>query len=96
VSRRRLAGRECGHGPQVRFGLSLPGYGDGVDAAVVADWAVDAERAGRDGFFLWDHLFAFGSGPMAFPCIEGRMSAAALTVVTEARAEGTHHRGSPF
>jgi hypothetical protein len=55
----------------VRFGLSLPGYGDGVDAAVVADWAVDAERAGRDGFFLWDHLFAFGSGPI--PVVDPRI-----------------------
>jgi len=29
------------------WGLSLPGFGDGVDAAVVADWAVAAERAPR-------------------------------------------------
>jgi hypothetical protein len=30
----------------MRFGLSLPCFGDGVSAAVVADWAVAAERAG--------------------------------------------------
>ena len=48
----------------MRFGLSLPCFGPGVDAAVVADWAVAAERAGWDGFFLWDHLFAFQPGPV--------------------------------
>jgi alkanesulfonate monooxygenase SsuD/methylene tetrahydromethanopterin reductase-like flavin-dependent oxidoreductase (luciferase family) len=48
----------------VRFGLSLPCFGRGVDAAVVADWAVAAEQAGWDGFFLWDHLFAFEPGPV--------------------------------
>ena len=48
----------------MRFGLSLPCFGRGVDAAVVADWAAAAERAGWDGFFLWDHLFAFEPGPV--------------------------------
>src|SRR3712207_9525291 len=44
--------------------MSLPCFGTGVDAAVVAGWAVAAERAGWDGFFLWDHLFAFDDGPV--------------------------------
>jgi alkanesulfonate monooxygenase SsuD/methylene tetrahydromethanopterin reductase-like flavin-dependent oxidoreductase (luciferase family) len=35
-----------------------------VDAAEMADLAVAAERAGWDGFFLWDHLFAFEPGPV--------------------------------
>src|SRR5829696_6828012 len=48
----------------MRFGVSLPNFGSGVDAAVVLDWAVAAERAGWDGFFLWDHLFAFADGPV--------------------------------
>nr|WP_255523669.1 LLM class flavin-dependent oxidoreductase [Terrabacter sp. MAHUQ-38] len=30
----------------------------------MADWAVAAERAGWDGFFLWDHLLAFDPGPV--------------------------------
>ncbi len=47
----------------MRFGLSLPCFGEGVSAAVVADWAVAAERAGWDGLFLWDHLFAFDARP---------------------------------
>jgi alkanesulfonate monooxygenase SsuD/methylene tetrahydromethanopterin reductase-like flavin-dependent oxidoreductase (luciferase family) len=46
----------------MRFGVSLPCFGVGVDANLVADWAARAERAGWDGFFLWDHLFAFAPG----------------------------------
>jgi alkanesulfonate monooxygenase SsuD/methylene tetrahydromethanopterin reductase-like flavin-dependent oxidoreductase (luciferase family) len=42
----------------------MPCFGNGVDAALVAEWAVVAETAGWDGFFLWDHLFAFAPGPV--------------------------------
>jgi alkanesulfonate monooxygenase SsuD/methylene tetrahydromethanopterin reductase-like flavin-dependent oxidoreductase (luciferase family) len=48
----------------MRFGVSLPCFGIGLDAAEVAHLAVLAEGAGWDGFFLWDHLFAFGPGPI--------------------------------
>ncbi|MFL5909728.1 MAG: LLM class flavin-dependent oxidoreductase [Gaiellaceae bacterium] len=46
----------------MRFGVSVPCFGNGVDAALVAEWAGAAEAAGWDGFFLWDHLFAFPAG----------------------------------
>ena len=49
---------------RMRMGLSMPNFGHGLDARRVADWAVSAERAGWDGFFLWDHVFAFGPGPI--------------------------------
>src|SRR3954463_12283688 len=48
----------------MRFGVSLPNFGTGVDAAAVAEWARAAETAGWDGLFLWDHLFAFAEGPV--------------------------------
>ena len=48
----------------MRHGVSVPCFGVGLDAALVARWARDAEGAGWDGFFLWDHLFAFSSGPV--------------------------------
>ncbi len=48
----------------MRFGVSLPNFGTGVEAATVADWARAAEAAGWDGLFLWDHLFAFDDGPV--------------------------------
>ena len=48
----------------MRYGVSLPCFGTGLDAGLVADWATAAESAGWDGFFLWDHLFAFAPGPV--------------------------------
>ncbi len=48
----------------MRHGLSVPCFGTGLDAARVAAWARAAEDAGWDGFFLWDHLFAFAEGPV--------------------------------
>jgi len=40
----------------MRYGLYIPPFGDYADARVLADLARDAEEAGWDGFFLWDHL----------------------------------------
>jgi len=37
----------------VRYGLSLPPF---CSPGALVDLAVDAEAAGWDGFFLWDHL----------------------------------------
>ena len=34
----------------VRYGLSVPCFGVGVDAALLARWAAMAETAGWDGF----------------------------------------------
>ena len=48
----------------MRYGISVPCFGTGLDAAMVADWARCAEAAGWDGFFLWDHVFAFAPGPV--------------------------------
>lgn len=48
----------------MRHAVSVPCFGTGLDVALVADWAAAAESAGWDGFFLWDHLFAFAPGPV--------------------------------
>lgn len=37
----------------MKFGLSIPPF---TGAATVVDWAREAERAGWDGVFLWDHM----------------------------------------
>ena len=47
----------------MRYGVSVPNFGVGVDARVIAELAREAEEAGWDGFFLWDHLLAFSPGP---------------------------------
>lgn len=42
----------------MQFGLYLPNYGDEVSALSLAELAAEAEQAGWDGFFLWDHILA--------------------------------------
>jgi alkanesulfonate monooxygenase SsuD/methylene tetrahydromethanopterin reductase-like flavin-dependent oxidoreductase (luciferase family) len=41
---------------RVRFGLYVPNFGKCSNPLTLAEMAVDAERSGWDGFFLWDHL----------------------------------------
>ena len=40
----------------VRFGISVPNFGDLANPGVLVDLAVRAEPAGWDGFFVWDHI----------------------------------------
>jgi alkanesulfonate monooxygenase SsuD/methylene tetrahydromethanopterin reductase-like flavin-dependent oxidoreductase (luciferase family) len=40
----------------MRFGLYLPNFGAFGDARLLAELAQEAERAGWDGFFIWDHV----------------------------------------
>jgi alkanesulfonate monooxygenase SsuD/methylene tetrahydromethanopterin reductase-like flavin-dependent oxidoreductase (luciferase family) len=40
----------------VHYGLHLPLMGDYADPRVVVELAKDAEAAGWEGFFVWDHL----------------------------------------
>ena len=63
----------------LRFGLSMPNFGEGFDARAIASLASDAEEAGWDGFFLWDHLLAFSPGPV--PVVDPwiALSAAAMS-----------------
>ena len=40
----------------MRYGVNLPPFADFSDVAALAELAVEAEAAGWDGFFLWDHV----------------------------------------
>ncbi len=40
----------------MNYGLYLPNFGDESSPQAFADLAQEAESAGWDGFFLWDHL----------------------------------------
>lgn len=40
----------------MRCGLFIPNFGGFADARVLAQLALEAEDAGWDGFFLWDHV----------------------------------------
>ena len=40
----------------MRYGLYVPNFGKSSHPRTLANLAVEAEKAGWDGFFLWDHL----------------------------------------
>jgi alkanesulfonate monooxygenase SsuD/methylene tetrahydromethanopterin reductase-like flavin-dependent oxidoreductase (luciferase family) len=45
----------------MRFGLSFPPFNQFCDARLMAEMAHEAEQAGWDAFFLWDHMLFDGS-----------------------------------
>jgi alkanesulfonate monooxygenase SsuD/methylene tetrahydromethanopterin reductase-like flavin-dependent oxidoreductase (luciferase family) len=40
----------------MKFGLTMPPFGPYAEAAYLSDIAREAESAGWDGFFIWDHV----------------------------------------
>lgn len=48
----------------MRFGLDMPNFAEFADPETVVSLARDAEAAGWDGFFLWDHINVFGETPV--------------------------------
>ena len=52
--------RDRAGGGGLRRGLAVPCFAD--DPADLVELGIGAERAGLDGFFLWDHLVHSGSG----------------------------------
>jgi alkanesulfonate monooxygenase SsuD/methylene tetrahydromethanopterin reductase-like flavin-dependent oxidoreductase (luciferase family) len=54
----------------MRFGLSIPNFGDWADPRRIARLAREAEDAGWDGFFLWDHV-RFSANPACRSTIPG-------------------------
>jgi alkanesulfonate monooxygenase SsuD/methylene tetrahydromethanopterin reductase-like flavin-dependent oxidoreductase (luciferase family) len=51
----------------MRFGIDLTIFGSFSDPALLLDLAIEAESAGWDGFFLWDHILTDGRTPVADP-----------------------------
>jgi alkanesulfonate monooxygenase SsuD/methylene tetrahydromethanopterin reductase-like flavin-dependent oxidoreductase (luciferase family) len=47
----------------VQFGITIPPFGEWFDPRILAGLGKEAEDAGWDGFFLWDHLL-FGPVPV--------------------------------
>jgi len=46
--------RGCRQRP--RYGLYVPNFGRSSEPAVLTEMALEAEKSGWDGFFLWDHI----------------------------------------
>ena len=53
----------------MKFGIDLPNYGKFGDPQLLLDLGVEAEAAGWDGFFLWDHLVSGGRSPATDPWV---------------------------
>jgi alkanesulfonate monooxygenase SsuD/methylene tetrahydromethanopterin reductase-like flavin-dependent oxidoreductase (luciferase family) len=62
----------------MRYGLTIPNFGDTWHPRTLAGRACEAEDAGWDGFFLWDHVY-LGAMPHADPWI----ALAAIALATE-------------
>jgi alkanesulfonate monooxygenase SsuD/methylene tetrahydromethanopterin reductase-like flavin-dependent oxidoreductase (luciferase family) len=63
----------------MQYGIYLPPFGPCADPITLATLAADAEAAGWDGFFLWDHITSGGTLPFADPWI----ALAAIAVRTQ-------------
>ena len=55
----------------MQYAINVPNFGDYADPRLTAELAQDAEQAGWDGFFVWDHVnAAYEPGaPMADPWV---------------------------
>lgn len=65
----------------MRFGIYISNFGDYHDARVLAQLAQDAERAGWDGFFLWDHIQ--WTLPTSKPTIDPWIALTAIACATQ-------------
>jgi alkanesulfonate monooxygenase SsuD/methylene tetrahydromethanopterin reductase-like flavin-dependent oxidoreductase (luciferase family) len=63
----------------MRYGVYAPNFGTFADPHLLAELAREAERAGWDGFFLWDHILFDPPVPMADPWV----ALAAMAMTTE-------------
>lgn len=54
----------------MKFGINFPPFGELGEARALAELAHDAEEAGWDGFFVWDHMVFDPSGhPIVDPWV---------------------------
>lgn len=68
----------------MRYGIYVPNFGPYGEAAAVATLAKDAEAAGWDGLFLWDHISGWPQ-----PVVDPWVALSAAAVVTNRIRLGT-------
>ncbi len=74
---------------RLKTAVYLPNYGPFGDARAVADLARDAESAGWDGFFLWDHIAATSDAGDSLPCTDPWLALTAAAMQTTTIRLGT-------
>ncbi len=68
------------------YGVSLPPFGDFGEARALAGLASEAEEAGWDGFFIWDHMIF---DPTWHPIVDPWVGLAAVAMSTTTVRLGT-------
>jgi alkanesulfonate monooxygenase SsuD/methylene tetrahydromethanopterin reductase-like flavin-dependent oxidoreductase (luciferase family) len=68
----------------MQHGLYLPNFGPFGDARLLAGLAQDAESAGWDGFFIWDHVAAY-----RLPHVDPWVALSAIALSTDRIRIGT-------
>lgn len=71
----------------MKYAVYLPNFGDETSASALADLAAEAEAAGWDGFFLWDHMLYSKSQKMNI--IDPWIALTAVAMKTERIRFGT-------
>lgn len=72
----------------IRFGINVPNFGNSYyDPRALSDLAREAEEAGWDGFFLWDHISS--DIKWKIPFVDPWVSLAAIAMMTERIKIGT-------
>jgi alkanesulfonate monooxygenase SsuD/methylene tetrahydromethanopterin reductase-like flavin-dependent oxidoreductase (luciferase family) len=70
----------------MKFGISVPPFGDYGDARYLANIAREAAAAGWDGFFIWDHIIF---DPSFHPIADPWVALAAIAMHTQRIRIGT-------
>ncbi len=71
----------------MHYGLYLPNFGTETSARALSELAREAESAGWDGFFLWDHILY--SKSQKLPMVDPWIALAAVAMNTERIRLGT-------
>lgn len=66
----------------MKYGVYIPPFGPYADPKRHVSLAQDAEAAGWDGYFMWDHI-AMWWGPNAHPVVEAWVTLTAVAATTE-------------
>ncbi len=74
---------------RLKDAVYLPNHGPFGDARKIADLAHDAESAGWDGFFLWDHITEQSEIGEVVPCADPWVALTAATMQTSTIKLGT-------
>jgi alkanesulfonate monooxygenase SsuD/methylene tetrahydromethanopterin reductase-like flavin-dependent oxidoreductase (luciferase family) len=67
----------------MKYGINLPNFGWFGDIDTLVEVAVEAEDAGWDGFFLWDHILVFKQEDMVLPFADPWVALAAVACNTK-------------